>query len=149
MPTDAITFREIISCLYWLYMIVAIITSLNVVLNNRIPIKTIAWVMVILALPFIGLIIYFIFGRDNRRRRLISRRFLTQIQKKSLLICAHSEQKLNIPEKYSRLIQFFENIADAYPTEKSDIEIISDGTEFFDRLISEIPHGIADCRKCR
>ena len=138
MLPDAITFREIISCLYWLYMIVAIITSLNVVLNNRIPIKTIAWVMVILALPFIGLIIYFIFGRDNRRRRLINRRFLTQIQKKSLLICAHSEQKLNIPEKYSRLIQFFENIADAYPTEKSDIEIISYGTEFFDRLISEI-----------
>lgn len=138
MQPDPITLREIISCLYWLYMIAAVITSLTVVLNNRIPIKTIAWVMVILAMPFIGLVIYIFFGRDHRRRRLIGRRFLSQIQKKSLLMHAHSEENLRIPERYSRLVNFFENIADAYPTEKSDIEIISDGKQFFDRLTEEI-----------
>lgn len=138
MPSDPITFGEIISSLYWIYMIAAVITSFNVVLNNRIPIKTITWVMVILAFPFIGIMIYLMFGRDNRRRQLISRRFLTQIQKKSLLMYSHSGENLKIPAQYSRLIQFFENIADAYPTEKSDIEIISDGKEFFDRLVYEI-----------
>lgn len=119
-------------------MIAAIVTSFHVVLNNRIPIKTMTWVMVILSFPFIGIIIYLMFGRDNRRRRLIGRRFLTQIQKKSLLMHTHCEKQLGIPEKYSRLIQFFENIADAYPTEKSEIGIISDGKEFFGRLIEEI-----------
>ena len=80
-----LSFWEIFRYLYYLYMVAAVVTAVSVVLNNRVPVKTVAWVMVILAIPFLGLVIYFFFGRDNRRRRLIGKQFLSQIQKKALL----------------------------------------------------------------
>lgn len=135
---DTFTIWELLRYLYYIYMVVAVVVAVSVVLNNRIPVKTIAWVMVILAIPFLGLIIYFIFGRDNRRRRLIGRRFLTQIQKRALLTHSHSAATLNIPPQYERIVKFFENVADAYPVNNNDIDIISDGALFLDRLLQEI-----------
>lgn len=129
---------EIFRYLYYIYMIVAVLTAVSVVLNNRVPVKTIAWVMVILAIPFFGLLIYIIFGRDNRRRKLIGRRFLTQIQKKTLLTHSHSAATLNIPQQYVRIVKFFENVADAYPLSNNDIDIISDGALFLERLLQQI-----------
>lgn len=135
---DAITFWGIVRCLYWLYMVVAVVTSLSVVLNNRVPVKTLAWVLVILGIPFLGLFVYYVFGRDYRRRRLINRRSLTQIQKKSFTKYNHATVARSIPERYASLVKFFENVADAYPTTNNRIEILSDGSSFFTTLIREI-----------
>ena len=59
---DAITFWGIIRCLYWVYMVLAVATALSVVLNNRVPVKTLAWVLVILGVPFLGLFVYYVFA---------------------------------------------------------------------------------------
>ena len=124
--------------LYIIYMAVAIVTAVTIVLNNRTPIKTIAWVLVILTIPFFGLIIYFIFGRDNRRRRLIGKKFLNQIQKRALNRYIRSCDTLKIPAEYTRLVKFFENVADAYPVTGNQIEIINEGSTFLIRLLQEI-----------
>jgi cardiolipin synthase len=119
-------------------MAAAIVTAVTIVLNNRTPVKTIAWVLVILTIPFFGLLIYFIFGRDNRRRRLIGRKFLTQIQKRALHTYIRSNETLTIPDEYIRIVKFFENVADAYPVNKNRIEIINEGSTFLIRLLQEI-----------
>jgi len=54
---------------YWVYCIVAILVMVRVVLNNRDTVKTLAWILVFIFLPFLGLIIYFFFGRDTRKTR--------------------------------------------------------------------------------
>ena len=124
--------------LYLVYMAAAIVTAVTIVLNNRTPVKTIAWVLVILTIPFFGLLIYFIFGRDNRRRRLIGRKLLTQIQKRALHTYIRSNETLTIPDEYIRIVKFFENVADAYPVNKNRIEIINEGNTFLIRLLQEI-----------
>jgi cardiolipin synthase len=45
---------------------------LVLLLENRNPLKTIPWVIVLIFLPGVGLIFYFFFGQDNRRQRIIS-----------------------------------------------------------------------------
>ncbi len=135
---DAITFWGIIRCLYWAYMVLAVATALSVVLNNRVPVKTLAWVLVILGVPFLGLFVYYVFGRDYRRRRLINRRSLTQIQKKCFPVYNRAKVVKSTPERYVSLVKFFENVADAYPVTNNSVEILSDGASFFTRLIREI-----------
>ncbi len=135
---DGITFWGIVRCLYWMYMVLAVATALSVVLNNRVPVKTLAWVLVILGVPFFGLFIYYVFGRDYRRRRLINRRSLTQIQKKCFPVYNHAKVAKSIPERFLSLVKFFENVADAYPVTNNQIEILSDGASFFHKLIREI-----------
>lgn len=67
--------------LFVLYAISILGLVLVVLLENRNPLKTISWVIVLLTLPGIGLIFYFFFGQDNRRQRIISRRTYKRIMK--------------------------------------------------------------------
>ena len=135
---DAITFWGIVRCLYWVYMVAAVVTAFSVVLNNRVPVKTLAWVLVILGVPYLGLFIYYVFGRDNRRRRLINKQSLTQIQRKCFRVYNNAKVVQGVPERYMSLVKFFENVADAYPVSNNSVEILSDGASFFTRLIREI-----------
>ena len=59
----------------WLDILLALVVASTVTLvitQNRHPVKTLAWMMVLVFLPVIGLVLYFFFGIDNKHRRLIS-----------------------------------------------------------------------------
>ena len=106
-------------------------------MNNRSPIKTIAWLLVLLFLPLLGLILYFFFGRDTRRLKYISKRSLTQIQQRSNLAYL-TNTSLSVPEEYKRMKEYFENVAEARLMGGTDIDIIIDGEDFIDKLLREI-----------
>lgn len=62
---------------YWALMIAygaTIIAVVAIVLSeNRNPVKSLAWVTVLLALPAFGLLLYFFFGRSFKNKRYISK----------------------------------------------------------------------------
>ncbi len=60
-------FRTIITIGYYL---VAITTVIYVILDNRPPLKTLSWILVLLLLPIFGLIFYFYFGHNFKKERL-------------------------------------------------------------------------------
>lgn len=64
-----------------LYFISILGVVLVVITENRNPLKTISWVVVLLLTPGIGLIFYFFFGQDNRKQKIISRRTYKRIMK--------------------------------------------------------------------
>ena len=72
------TYLEIGTIVSSLFMLLYTITILGlvavIILENRNPLKTIPWVIVLLLAPGIGLIFYFFFGQDNRKQRIISHR---------------------------------------------------------------------------
>ena len=45
-----------------------------VLAENRNPVKSLAWITVLLLLPVVGIILYIFFGRNIRNTRMISRR---------------------------------------------------------------------------
>ena len=59
---------------WWSLLFVLVLLSVIVMMisENRHPLRTIAWIMVLVFLPGVGLVLYLIFGKDNRNRRLIS-----------------------------------------------------------------------------
>lgn len=123
--------------LYWIYCIVAIVVMVRVVLNNRDTFKTLAWVMVLLFLPFLGLLLYFFFGRDTRRKRIIGARMLNQIKQRSQL-CAVGDGAEAIPQEYAPLVSFFENTASAPLIAAESIEVIPSTNEFAAKVLEEI-----------
>ena len=62
-----------------LYSITIIGLIIVIIAENRNPLKTIPWVIVLLLVPGIGLIFYFFFGQDNRKKRIISRKTYKRI----------------------------------------------------------------------
>ena len=48
------------------YFITILFTIVIIVLDNRSPVKTLAWILVLFFLPLIGLFFYYFVGRDRK-----------------------------------------------------------------------------------
>ena len=57
--------------------LISISLSLMIISENRQPAKTLAYLVTLFALPFIGVIIYFIFGENYRKKKLYSKKFIS------------------------------------------------------------------------
>lgn len=121
---------------YWVYCIVAILVMVRVVLNNRDTVKTLAWILVFIFLPFLGLIIYFFFGRDTRKAKIIGRRMLSQIQQRRQLN-DDAENQADVPLGYEPLVSYFKNTSSSYLLGASEVEVLST-REFAEALHKEI-----------
>ena len=66
----------ILYCLYWVVVVTIII---RLMLRNSDAVKTLAWIMVFIFVPFLGLVLYFFFGRDTRRKRMAGKRLMSQM----------------------------------------------------------------------
>lgn len=83
---------------WWGLLLFLVLFSIIIMMiaENRHPLRTIAWIMVLVFLPGLGLVLYLIFGRDNRNRRLVSdtdlRRFKANTSRLyALQICSRPE----------------------------------------------------------
>ena len=129
-------FYSIMGALYWVYLVIAILVMVNVVLNNRDTVKTFAWVLLLIFLPFIGIILYFFFGRDTRKMRIINSRQLSQLQKKQFE--EKQECSSGLQNEYSPLATFFRNTSSANLLSASDASVFSSTREFASALYKEI-----------
>jgi len=123
--------------LFMLYLITIVSVILVVLLENRNPLKTIPWVTVLLLLPGIGLIIYFVFGQDNRRQRFISRRTYKRIMKplqSAILI----QDKCIVNASYQPLVNLLNRNKRNPLLYGSEITCYTQGTEKFEALLHEI-----------
>lgn len=128
--------EHIFSILYWLNAIVAIGITVSVVLDNRNPVTTFAWIFVLLFIPCLGLLLYFFFGRDTRRRRYIRRRLRERIGQKRIFTTVSARQAL--PSKYTNIITYLEKSSNAYLTTDSSVEPIYDCVQFSRQLLKAI-----------
>jgi cardiolipin synthase len=72
----------------WLFAAYALFTGIYIVLENRRPQATFAWMLLLLGLPGLGLLIYVLFGRDRKafsRQRVLAEQNLRAPFLKALL----------------------------------------------------------------
>ena len=67
-----------------LYFGAIISTIVIIILDNRNPVKTMAWILILLFLPIVGLVFYFFFGRSQRRERIIGQKSYDRLLKKPM-----------------------------------------------------------------
>ena len=82
---DTIVINDLFSAIFnVLYFAVILATIFIVILDNRNPVKTMAWILVLFFLPIVGLVFYFFFGQNTRKERLISRKGYSRLNKRPL-----------------------------------------------------------------
>lgn len=124
-------------CVYWVYCIAALILMINIILKNRDSVKTLAWLLVLFFLPVIGVVLYFFFGRDKRKEKMIGNRLMSQINQCNL--SSHLSRDIpSLPAEYSALQSFFSNTASAYALPADDVEVITDTARFAVALKQEL-----------
>ena len=112
-------------------------TIIHVVLDNRQPAKTMAWALVILFVPIVGVVFYLFFGINHRKERLISQRSVDQLSKRSMLSFVE-QHDLHVPERHKQLVDLFVNQNLSLPFKDNMIDIMTDGYAFFSELLKDI-----------
>ena len=113
------------------------LTVIHVVMDNRQPAKTMAWALVILFLPLVGIVLYIFFGINHRRERLVSQRSLDQLSKRSMLGFVE-QQDLHVADSHKQLVDLFINQNLSLPFKVAAIDIMTDGYSFFPELLADI-----------
>jgi len=136
------TFWQIFSLIF---LATAIPVALMIVLEKRSPIKTIAWILVLILIPIIGLIFYLFFGQEFRKQKLYSRKGikeLSRIRKLStnqlrefehtqLILEAKAMDKINI-------IRLLLNNSSALLTTGNKLKLLKNGKDTFDAIFKVI-----------
>ena len=109
---------------------------LVIVTDNRNPLKTVPWIVVLLLAPVVGLVFYFFFGQNLSKRRIISRR-----TRKRITMQLHENSQADgpsIPEEHAPLAGLLCNTIHAVPLYGSRITPYTHGREKMEALLHEI-----------
>lgn len=130
-----------VTWVYWLLMVLYALTILGtvavIVSENRNPVKSLAWVMVLLLVPLFGLIIYLFFGRSLKNKRMVSRRNKRRL-KKYEAVRRVDMGRLNLSRESVQQIRLAHSLTGAiyYPGNK--VEIFTSGRDKFKSLLRDI-----------
>ncbi len=127
----------IVVLIFWLYVFVIITTAVVLVMENRQPVKTLAWLLVLFMLPVIGPVLFIFFGRDTRKEKFINKQSLDQLSKRSLMGYAQ-QGELVIPSQYEKLVCQFSAQNVALPFQNNEVDIYTSGYELFPALLRAI-----------
>lgn len=145
MDTKNILFLGIIIS----YLIGAYIL-LKIILENRDPIKTITWLLIFVLFPVGGVIIYAIFGRNLRKRKLLKTKKLSNDIKEIFENSDEINEIINIEKKElikdkieesfieKKLITLLLNTGKFPFTSNNKIKVFKDGNEKFKDLLKDI-----------
>ncbi len=109
-------------------------TIIVILLDNRNPVKTIAWILVLIFLPLIGLIFYFFFGRSRRRERIIGRKRYNRLLKNPMTEYL-AQADLPLPNEYARLVRLFQQTNQSFPFDGNQVAVYTTGLSKLQALL--------------
>lgn len=126
--------------LTYTFLVLYSVTILGIVLviitDNRNPLKTLPWIIVLVLAPVVGLVFYFFFGQNLSKQRIISRR----MRKRITLQLEEAEHAAGpeIPKAYRPLARLLRTTSHAVPLYGSRITPYTDGSSKMEALLGEI-----------
>lgn len=128
-----------------LYAITIAATIVIVLLENRSPLKTISWILVLIFLPIFGFIVYLVFGQSFRKRKMFNLKGLGDLK---WLQVMSQDQKLRLEK--SRFLQderihekknimtLLLNNSKALLSGYNRVEVLNDGKETFTSIFKAL-----------
>lgn len=127
--------------LWWTVTIAYILIVLGVIAivisENRNPVKSLAWVTILLLLPAVGLVLYIFFGRNIQNKRIISRRNRRKLKKLEELGRVKSDPARQ-SETSLQHIRLAHSLQGATYTEGNIVELFNNGKEKMEALLADI-----------
>ncbi|MCB5230055.1 MAG: cardiolipin synthase [Candidatus Cloacimonas sp.] len=138
-------FGQILSGLiniFWSLSIISIIAVL--ILENHNPTKTLSWIIVFFFLPLVGLILYFVFGKNVRKSKIYNKKETEDYLKIEHLVEIEDDYHGDIEYALSQnnlirqVNKLLENNNKAFLTHRNSIEVYCDGVDAIDAICEEI-----------
>jgi len=120
-----------------LYVITVLAVIIVVVGENRNPVKSMAWVLVLVLLPVVGLVVYLIFGRSLRGMKLISRSDLRELRHMSV-IAPNDDVPTHMSAESQQLMALVNKLVEPHLFVECGIKVFTTGKEKFQALLRDI-----------
>lgn len=130
------------------HLLVQIAIAIRVVMLRRSPGETMAWILVVFALPFLGPALYLVFGElrlgGRRERRFVE---LTQPMKNWLASIPERSQVdwSRLEDEYEQLSELCDRTIGVPAMRGNHVELIGDWQHVFERLLSDIEAARSTC----
>ncbi len=125
---------------YWilniLYVYAVAMTIIVLMLENRNPIKSIAWIITIIVVPVFGLILYALFGYDFRKGKTVEK--ANKAYAEALKGLDETFDSGNPVEGYENLSQLIYNLCDEKIYDNTYIKAFTDGTALYESIFADI-----------
>lgn len=121
-----------------LYVLTIAGVILVILSENRNPLKSLSWVIVLVLAPVVGLVCYFFFGQNLSKRRTISRRLRKQLE--SFIRQSHRPDQQSISPQFRPLEQLVADVGNAPSLYDTEWRIFRAGEEKFTALLEDIAH---------
>lgn len=126
--------RELIFLAY----AITIVSIIGIVISeNRNPVKSLAWVTVLMLLPLMGIVLYLFFGRNIQNHRKLSRRYRRRLKKRA----PRSNimyRELNLSPESMQQIRLAHALGGAQIYDASSIEVFTKGEDKFRSLKADL-----------
>lgn len=123
--------------IYSAFALIAVCSTLIIIIvilsENRNPVKSLAWVTILLLLPVVGIILYLFFGRNIKNKRMISRRNRRKLRRREGRTFADPREAGLSPESLL-IINLAHSLTGAQYYADNDVEIFTNGADKFAAL---------------
>lgn len=134
-------FSEYASIAIWIlssiFFILTIVVVAVIISENRNPVRSLAWVTVLLVVPLFGLILYFVFGRDIKNKRVVARSMKRKLRKKENAI-KPDLRFMPFNDETKQIIRVANKLAGATYHNNNNAEIFISGEKKFQSLLNDI-----------
>ncbi len=123
--------------LFAIYVYTILTTIIFMLVENRNPVKSIAWILVLIFVPIFGFLFYILVGRKFRKRHVISKRSLL-INKKNNTADLTELPNMNLSDQQRSIATLAYKNSDAPLHENNDIKIFTQATELYDSILEDL-----------
>lgn len=131
-----------LSIILWCFSAALFITTIVVVavviLENRNPVRSLAWVTVLLVVPVVGLFLYFIFGRDIKSKRAALSKNLKRKLRKQERAMKLDIARLPFSEESLGIIRMADSVCGATLHFNNSATVYDSGQDKFNDLFEDI-----------
>ena len=120
-----------------LYILTIIVTIGVIVGENRNPVKSLAWVTVLILLPVAGCILYLLFGRSLKGMRMISRRNRKRLRARHHFAPVNID-RLPLSDTNRQLVRLVNKLVEPHYFAHNHIDIFTQGQPKFDQLKADL-----------
>lgn len=120
-----------------IYAFTIISVIIVVISENKDPLKTLSWVMVLIFLPFVGLVWYLVFGQDFTKRQVITKRMYNKLKQRPLDEIGTLET-FAYPKEQANLIRLLKNIDNTPLLGGNDVSFFTNAMDKYEKMLDDI-----------
>jgi len=125
----------------WLliYMFTVIPTIIVILLENRNPVKSLSWLLVLVFLPIVGLIVYLYLGQDYRKQKIVAKKSIRRLHDRPKLEMEQVDiEHCFLPQHLKQMVNLLYNNGESAAYGGNRITVFGDGEATFEALFEAI-----------